>query len=197
MAIPFPLQEALGHSITSGTFIDTEFWVFSKRGSMPGRVGEPKALFVNGHVVRTVPRLGARMFVISSRGGCLSHRFIVLDQKEAKDNLRTRFPADKRPYTCDYDHDIDSDLEEDGDWDPPNIEDPQVVPEKWKSDQSDSGTLVGRQNSDAKGNESPDIISVSDVDSLFSDSVDAKAGVATTPTHIGTVVIMDDIAFVT
>ena len=61
--IPIPLQDALRDSITSGTFIDTKFWVFSKRNSKAGRVGEPKALFVNGHVVRSVPRLSARMFV--------------------------------------------------------------------------------------------------------------------------------------
>lgn len=67
MTIPIPLQEALRDSITSGTFIDTKFWVPSKRGPKSGRVGEPKALFVNGHVVRDVPRLGARTFVISGR----------------------------------------------------------------------------------------------------------------------------------
>jgi len=67
MAIPTPLQEALRDSITSGTFIDAKFWVFSKRSSKLGRVGEPKALFVNGHVVRSVPRLGARMSVSFSR----------------------------------------------------------------------------------------------------------------------------------
>ena len=67
MAIPNPLQEALSDSITSGTFIDTKFWVFSKRSSKLGRVGEPKALFVNGHVVRSVPRLGVCTFVLSGR----------------------------------------------------------------------------------------------------------------------------------
>jgi hypothetical protein len=60
MAIPIPLQEALRDSITSGTFIDTKFWVFSKRTSKPGRVVKPKALFVSGHVVRRVPRLASR-----------------------------------------------------------------------------------------------------------------------------------------
>lgn len=63
MDIPTPLQEALRDSITSGTFIDTKFWVFSKRSSKSGRVGEPKALFVSGHVVKSVPRLGACTFV--------------------------------------------------------------------------------------------------------------------------------------
>jgi len=60
MTIPFPLQEALKDSITSGTFVDTKFWVFSKRTSKPGRVGEPKPLFVNAHVAKRVPRLASR-----------------------------------------------------------------------------------------------------------------------------------------
>ena len=60
MTIPFPLQEALRNSITSGTFVDTKFWLFSKRASKPGRVGDPKPLFVNGHVAKRVPRLASR-----------------------------------------------------------------------------------------------------------------------------------------
>jgi len=59
MTIPFPLQEALRDSITSGTFVDTKFWLFSKRASKPGWVGDPKPLFVNGHVVKRVPRLAS------------------------------------------------------------------------------------------------------------------------------------------
>jgi len=66
MDIPIPLREALRDSITSGTFIDTKFWVFSKRGSKPGHAWDPKALFVNGRVARSVPRLGARAFFPSS-----------------------------------------------------------------------------------------------------------------------------------
>ena len=65
MTIPLPLQEALRDSITSGTFVDTKFWVFSKRGPKSGRIGEPKALFANGHVVRRVPRLGSCEHVYS------------------------------------------------------------------------------------------------------------------------------------
>jgi len=60
MAIPFPLQEALRDSITPGTFVDTKFWLFSKRASKPGRVGDPKPLFVNEHVAKRVPRLASR-----------------------------------------------------------------------------------------------------------------------------------------
>ena len=127
----------------------------------------------------------------------------MLDQKETKENLRTGFPVDRKPYTDDYDYDDDSDLEEDEDWDPLDLEDSQVVPESGKSDHSDSATVVGSRNSEAKGKESPDIISISDMDSLFSDPDDTKveAEVPATPTpaptHVGTIVVISDVAFVT
>ena len=201
MDVPIPLQEALRDSITSGAFIDTKFWVFSKRNSKLGRVGEPKALFVNGRVVRSVPRLAARTLVPSNRSGSLADQFAVLDRKETKEDLRTRFPAGSKPHIDDYDYDADSDLEEDEDWDSSDIEDSQAVPEKRKSEKSNSGTSIGCQYPDAKYNEPSDVISISDVDSLLSDSTDTKAegGVTPTrtPTHIGTVVVIDDVAFVT
>ena len=67
MTIPFPLQEALKDSITSGTFVDTKFWLFSKRASKPGRVGDPKPLFVNGRVARRVPRLSSHALTSAVR----------------------------------------------------------------------------------------------------------------------------------
>jgi len=125
----------------------------------------------------------------------------VLDQKETKESLRTGFPVDRKPYTAGYDYDADSDLEEDEDWDSSNVEDSQVSLGEGERDKSDSGTLVDCKNSDAKGNESSDVISISDVDSLFLDSVDpkaeAEAPVTPTPAHIGTVVVIDDVALVT
>ena len=125
----------------------------------------------------------------------------VLDKKEIKENLRTGFPVDRKPYTGDYDYDDDSDLEEDEEWDSTDIEDSRVMPEKGKTDQSDSATVVDSRDSDTKGNESPDIISVSDGDSLFSDSDDTKAQAeipaTSTSTHTGTVAVIEDVAFVT
>ena len=125
----------------------------------------------------------------------------MLDQEGAKENLRVGFPVDRKPHTNDYDYDVDSDLEEDEDWDSSDTGDSKVVLDKAQDNQSDSVTLVGGKNSDAKDNESSDIISVSDVDSLFSDPVDTKTKAevapAPTPTHIGTVVVIDNVAFVT
>lgn len=123
----------------------------------------------------------------------------MLDQKEIKENLRGQFPADKRYYTCDYDYDADSDLEEDEGWDSPNAGDVQVLSSKGKGNKSDSGTLVEIESSDMKSNESSDIISVSDVDSMFSaySRTGTEATIASNPAHIGTVVVVEDVAFVT
>ena len=125
----------------------------------------------------------------------------MLDGKETKESLRAGFPADRKPYTRDYDYEDDSDLEEDEDWDSSDVEDFQVAPEKEENNHSDYGTAFSGQNPGAKGNESPDIIFVPDADPLSLDSVDTKAqagiAVAPTPTHVGTVVVIDDAAFVT
>ena len=103
----------------------------------------------------------------------------------------------RRHYTCDYEYDADSDLEEDEESD---VEDAQVVPSNDKGDKSDSGTLVEKQSSDTKGNETSDIFSVSDMDSLFSDSAHtAGAGteVTSNPAHVRDVAVIEDVAFVT
>jgi len=123
----------------------------------------------------------------------------VLDERGTKENLRTRFPTDRKPYTTRYDYEDDSDLEEDDDEDDDILDDepagaPQVVTKKPR----DSSDIVVLENSDAKSNESSDIISVSDLDSLLSESSDAKAETETTSSaHVGKVVVIEDVAFVT
>ena len=49
------LLDALTDSISSGTFIDTKFYVFSRRDSATGRVGSPRALYCNSRILDTVP----------------------------------------------------------------------------------------------------------------------------------------------
>ena len=56
---PHFLLDALGDSVTSGTFIDTKFYVFSRR-EVSGRVGLPKALYCNSRVLNTVPYFSTR-----------------------------------------------------------------------------------------------------------------------------------------
>jgi len=110
--------------------------------------------------------------------------------------------VDRKPYTGDYDYDCDSDLDEDEYCDFSDFEDSKVVPEKGKGDKSGPGT-EDIKNSDGKENSSSDVISISDMDSLFSDSSEtrAEAEIVATPTpapaHIGTVVVVEDVAFVT
>ena len=122
----------------------------------------------------------------------------MLDERKSKENLRARFPADRKPYTSNYEYEDDSDLEVDDDDSDSDSEDepavvPQVATEKLANDTND---IV--ENSDAKSNESSDIISVSDVDSLFSEPLDTMGETdLASPAHVGKVVVIEDVAFVT
>ena len=122
----------------------------------------------------------------------------VLDERRNKENLRARFPTERRPYTTHYDYGDDSDLEEDDDEDDDILDGelagvPQAVTEKPRDND-----VVVLKKSDAKSNESSDIISVSDLDSLFSESSDIKGEAETaSSTHVGKVVVIEDVAFVT
>ena len=92
----------------------------------------------------------------------------VLDKRRTKENLRATsgFPIDRRRYTtC---HNDDSDLEEDDD-DDELAGVPQAVTEKPRDNDA-----VVLDKSDAKSNQSSDIVSVSDLDSLFYESSYAK-----------------------
>ena len=115
----------------------------------------------------------------------------MLDEGEAKENLRARFPADRKPYTSGYGYDDDSDLEEDDEEDALDDEPagPSQVATEKPSDNSDVGAIE---------NSGSEIVSVSDLDSLFSELSDMKGGSETASTaHIGKVVVIEDVAFVT
>ncbi|KAF9793428.1 hypothetical protein BJ322DRAFT_1103822 [Thelephora terrestris] len=183
MTIPTPLQEALRDSITSGTFVDVKFWVFSKRRSNPGSIGGPKALFVNEHVAKRVPRLGA-----------------LLDDRKTKENLRVRFPTEREPYTSGYDYDEDSDLEDD-DEDASDLDDgPTAASQVAGGKSGNYPEPVAFEIPDAKSNDSQasDIISVSEFNSLFSESSDTKDETNPAPSaHVGKVIVIEDVAFTT
>ena len=53
-----PLLDSLNESIESGVFIDTKFYVFSRR-DVSGRVGSPRPLYCNSRALNTVPYLSA------------------------------------------------------------------------------------------------------------------------------------------
>ena len=112
----------------------------------------------------------------------------MLDERGAKENLRVGFPTDRAPYTSHYDYENDSDLEEDYDDRPAS-----AVMEKLRN----CGVVV-LEKSDVKNNESSDIPSISDLDSLFSEPSDTKdaTGIVSSA-HIGKVVVIEDVAFVT
>ena len=112
--------------------------------------------------------------------------------------MRAGFPTDRKPYASCYDYENDSDLEDDDDEDisddEPAVDAPQVATEKPKN----NSDVIILDNSDGKSNECSDIVSVSDVDSLFSDPSELE-GETETPSsaHIGKVVVIEDVAFVT
>ncbi|KAF9785394.1 hypothetical protein BJ322DRAFT_1141113 [Thelephora terrestris] len=53
-----PLQEALNDSISSGLFADTKIILYSRRDDASGTIIKPKALYANGHVLKSVPYFG-------------------------------------------------------------------------------------------------------------------------------------------
>ena len=108
---------------------------------------------------------------------------------------------DRRSYASDYGYDADSGLEDDENCDFCDSEDSEVVQEKGESEKTVPGA-EDIQCSDEKENTSSDVVSVSDMESLFSDPAETTAETkieATPPStsaHIGTVVV-DGVAFVT
>ena len=120
----------------------------------------------------------------------------MLDGGGTKENLRARFPTNRKSYTGHYDYEEDSDLEEDDDDEISEDEltdAPQVATEKPRS----NSDVVVIESSDAKSSGPSDIISVSDLDSLFSESSE-KSETGTAPSaHVGKVVFIQDVAFIT
>ena len=118
----------------------------------------------------------------------------MLDERETKENLRVRFPTDRKPYTNHYEYEDDSDLEEDDEDiidDEPAPSASQIVAET----PGDNTDIVNIESSDAKGSEHSDTTSISDLGSLVSGSSDLKDDPRTA--HIGKVAVIEDVAFVT
>jgi len=121
----------------------------------------------------------------------------VLDERGAKEDLRARFPTERHPYTNHYDYENDSDLEEDYDDDDIPDDQPASVPQPVTEELGNSDAPI-LEKSDAKSNESSDILSVSDLDSVFSESSNTKGEIEmVSSAHVGKVVVIEDVAFVT
>ena len=122
----------------------------------------------------------------------------MFDRRGVKENLRARFPTDRKPYTSHYDHEDDSDLEEDSDDEDITDDEPTSTPQVVTGKPRSSSDVVVPEKSDTKSNESSDILSVPDLDSMFSESSDTKDQTGTASSaHVGKVIVIEDVAFVT
>ena len=121
----------------------------------------------------------------------------MLNERGVKENLRARFPTDRSPYTSHYDYENDSDLEEGYDDEGIPDNEPASVPQVVTEEPRDDGVVVV-EISDANSDESSDIFSISDLDSLSSESsgMGDETG-ALSSAHVGKVVVIEDVAFVT
>ena len=128
---------------------------------------------------------------------------IVLDERKIEENLRVRFPIEREPYTSGYEYEDDSDLEDDDDDDDgasDSGDEPVAASQIAGGKPGNYSEHVTTENSDTKGNssQSSDIISVSEFDSLLSESSDTNFETISAPSaHVGKVVVIEDAAFVT
>jgi len=121
----------------------------------------------------------------------------VLDERGAEEDLRVRFPTERKPHTNHYDYEDDSDLEEDYDDDNIPDDEPTSVPQAVTEELGNSDAPI-HEKSDAKSSESSDILSILDLDSVFSESSDTKGETEmVSSAHVGRVVVIEDVAFVT
>ena len=111
---PHFLLDALNDSITSGTFVDTKFYVFSRREAS-GRVGSPQALYCNSRVLDTIPYLSTceqQKLCDFTHLTVWSEVFSGGFSEGQTRDINGGFPSDSHPYTEDYDYPSDSDLED-------------------------------------------------------------------------------------
>ena len=126
----------------------------------------------------------------------------MLDERKVEENLRVRFPIERELYTSGYEYEDDSDLEEDDDDDDASDSDdePTLASQIAGGKPGNYPEHVTTENSNTIGDSSQgsDIISVSEFYSVFSDSSDTKLETNPAPSaHIGKVVVIEDVAFVT
>ena len=127
----------------------------------------------------------------------------MLDERTVKENLRVRFPIEKEPYTSGYEYEDDSDLEDDDDDDDDasdSDDEPTPASQIAGGKSGNYSEHVTIENSSSKGDSSQgsDIISISEFDSVFSESSDTNSETNPAPAaHVGKVVVIKDVAFVT
>ncbi|KAH8101819.1 hypothetical protein BXZ70DRAFT_1007060 [Cristinia sonorae] len=100
------LQTAFKLALTGGTFIDTKFYAFTRRG-LSGVVDTPQAVFANSSILRAACPYFEGLLARGFEEGNII-------------NIDEGYPSDRQSFTEDYDYDSDSDLEEEE-------EDPEVT----------------------------------------------------------------------
>jgi hypothetical protein len=129
MFISAPLKAAFEDSISSGKFIDTKFWVPNRLNRETGQLEQPKAVFANSTVVRSIPYLSARKFssIVSVRM-CLTVLDSVLDSVP-EGRLDGSFPQTTgEPPFGEYEYQSDADFSNGIPQGPPPI--PSSTPEQ-------------------------------------------------------------------
>ena len=124
----------------------------------------------------------------------------MLDERKIKEDLRVRFHLCREPHTSGYDYEDDSDLEDDDEDTSDTDDGPTVAPRVAGEKAGNYSEQVTIENSNTKGDDSQgsDIISVSDFDSLCSESSNTNFDTNPAPSaHVGKVVVIEDVAFVT
>ncbi|OJT01841.1 hypothetical protein TRAPUB_7706 [Trametes pubescens] len=94
-------QHTMRHSITTGTFEDVKFYLFSRR-KRSGVVYAPRPLFANSALIC---KTSSHFDFVFSAG---------FAESEVTD-MNASFPPNRRSHTLDYDYNADSDLEDDDD----------------------------------------------------------------------------------
>jgi hypothetical protein len=96
------IRAALGESTRTGTFVDTRFFVYSRRATS-GRVFHPLPLYANGSL-------------LSEKSEYMQTLLSVEGFSESTTgDIQTDFPASSDPFTDMYDYASDSDLDDEED----------------------------------------------------------------------------------
>jgi len=123
------LRTALNWALTEGVFIDTKFYVFSRR-QRSGRVDKPVPIYDNSAMLRASS---------SYFDGLLAKGF----QEDSLTDVDKDFPSNKVPYVDDYDYALDSDLED--------------VDEEDEEDRGDAEESSAEQEQEGKVEENEDV----------------------------------------
>ena len=109
---------------------------------------------------------------------------------------------EKEPYTSGYEYEDDSDLEDDDDGAKDSDDEPtsasQIAASGGKTGNYPKHVTIENSGSKGDSSQGSDTISVSEFDSVFSESSDTNFETNPAPSaHVGKVVVIKDVAFVT